>query len=343
MQKWSPMSGALQKALVLGVLLVGGVYVGKNVKDWGSEPGTVTISVEELLRLQRAQAQVQAQPQIVSSLASTRRPAAVQEGESRFLIQPYLPSGPVSGPIRWAQLGESIRSEFTLGGQVSLMMNYFSKVQETHPPVWNNSLMTSLVRMAKAKNPQVGNRLSHYGPTANDAFFKALKDYPVEGKTVLVVGSQHPWVEAICLGHKAEMVTTVDFNVPIVDYPKLSVLSLAQLDATKERYDAIFSFSSLEHDGLGRYGDPLHPNGDLERMRKIRGLIKDDGLLYLGVPNGNDTLVFNAHRVYGPIRFPLLTRGWNLLATYGLSLEEAYRSRRGFFHQPLHVLSPGKL
>jgi len=27
-------------------------------------------------------------------------------------------------------------------------------------------------------------------------------------------------------------------------------------------FDMVFSFSSIEHDGLGRYGDPLNPNGD---------------------------------------------------------------------------------
>lgn len=32
-------------------------------------------------------------------------------------------------------------------------------------------------------------------------------------------------------------------------------------------FDAIVSFSGLEHDGLGRYGDPLNPYGDLSAMR----------------------------------------------------------------------------
>ncbi|CAI6012862.1 unnamed protein product [Closterium sp. NIES-65] len=58
----------------------------------------------------------------------------------------------------------------------------------------------------------------------------------------------------------------------------------------------------------------------------IRGLLKPGGLFFLGVPVGNDTLVFNAHRVYGPIRMPLLLEGWELLDVFGVSsLEATYR------------------
>ena len=33
--------------------------------------------------------------------------------------------------------------------------------------------------------------------------------------------------------------------------------------------DVIVSFSSLEHDGQGRYGDPLDPDGDLVAMKEL--------------------------------------------------------------------------
>ena len=37
----------------------------------------------------------------------------------------------------------------------------------------------------------------------------------------------------------------------------------------KIAFDAIVSFSGLEHDGLGRYGDPVNPYGDFSAMREI--------------------------------------------------------------------------
>ena len=97
----------------------------------------------------------------------------------------------------------------------------------------------------------------------------------------------------------------------------------------------VVSYSSIEHDGLGRYGDALNPRGDLDEMRRLAALLNPSGLcpahppprtpptagapradrrggagaaglLLLGVPVGRDALVFNAHRIYGPRRLALL-------------------------------------
>ena len=80
-----------------------------------------------------------------------------------------------------------------------------------------------------------------------------------------------------------------------------------------EPVDFVFSYSSLEHDGLGRYGDPLNPYADLETLARIRCLLVDGGTLLLGIPNGKDYLVWNAHRVYGRLRMRmLLSLGWEV-------------------------------
>ncbi len=39
-------------------------------------------------------------------------------------------------------------------------------------------------------------------------------------------------------------------------------------------FDLVLSISSFEHDGLGRYGDPLNPDGDMTAMRNTRRLLK---------------------------------------------------------------------
>ncbi len=64
-------------------------------------------------------------------------------------------------------------------------------------------------------------------------------------------------------------------------------------------YDAVVSFSSIEHSGLGRYGDGLNPWGDLLTMAKIWCILKDEGKALVGFPIASrDQLVFNAHRYY---------------------------------------------
>ncbi|CAI5458418.1 unnamed protein product [Closterium sp. Yama58-4] len=169
--------------------------------------------------------------------------------------------------------------------------------------------------MAETRAPKV----SCYGVNATQAFYEALDTYAVKGKSVLVIGSQKPWLEAMLLAFKAGPITTVDFNKPVADYPGLRLWNIAELEATDETFDVVASYSSLEHDGLGRYGDPINPNGDLHRIIKIKGLLKPGGILFLGLPVGNDTLVFNAHRVYGFIRMPMMLKGWKLLDVFGVS------------------------
>ena len=54
----------------------------------------------------------------------------------------------------------------------------------------------------------------------------------------------------------------------------------------------------VEHLGLGRYGDPLDPDGDLKAMRELARVLAPGGSLLFVVPVGQPRLMFNAHRIY---------------------------------------------
>lgn len=47
--------------------------------------------------------------------------------------------------------------------------------------------------------------------------------------------------------------------------------------------------------------DPINPFGDFRRMQSLKQFLRQDGMFFLSVPVGNDTLVFNAHRIYGDV------------------------------------------
>jgi hypothetical protein len=84
--------------------------------------------------------------------------------------------------------------------------------------------------------------------------------------------------------------------------------------STPAEYSHIVSYSSIEHDGLGRYGDPLNPYGDLEAMKEFWSLLRVGGVLLLAVPIWEtDSLSQLLARLYGPIRLPLLIEGWEYL------------------------------
>lgn len=54
----------------------------------------------------------------------------------------------------------------------------------------------------------------------------------------------------------------------------------------------------VEHVGLGRYGDPLDPDGDIKAMRELRRVLAPGGSLLFVVPIGKPVIRFNGHRIY---------------------------------------------
>jgi hypothetical protein len=65
--------------------------------------------------------------------------------------------------------------------------------------------------------------------------------------------------------------------------------------------DSISCLHAIEHFGLGRYGDPLDPNGHIKGFNNLLRMLKPGGTLYISFPIGMQNEVhFNAHRVFHP-------------------------------------------
>ena len=88
-----------------------------------------------------------------------------------------------------------------------------------------------------------------------------INSFQVKGGHVLVIGTQHPWIEVILLEKGAKHVTTLDYNVIKSDHPNISMITPQEIrrmyldekfKKEDQKFDAMLSFSSLEHSGLGR-------------------------------------------------------------------------------------------
>ena len=55
---------------------------------------------------------------------------------------------------------------------------------------------------------------------------------------------------------------------------------------------------TVEHVGLGRYGDALDYDGDLVAMKELQRVLAVGGDLLFVVPVGKPRILFNAHRIY---------------------------------------------
>eukprot|EP00039_Didymoeca_costata_P018989 m.335821 g.335821 ORF g.335821 m.335821 type:complete len:435 (+) comp17685_c0_seq1:121-1425(+) len=166
-----------------------------------------------------------------------------------------------------------------------------------------------------------------YSETQTAMMLNGLKMAPrVAGGHVLVVGSVSPWVEACALAAGAAKITTLEYGVLNSTHPKVNTITpdearKAYLAGTFPEFDAIVSFSSIEHSGLGRYGDSLNPYGDVQQMARLWCTTKQGGNLVLGTEmerQGQDeAMMWNAHRRYGNIMYPHLVANFQQLAHAG--------------------------
>lgn len=84
---------------------------------------------------------------------------------------------------------------------------------------------------------------------------------------------------------------------------KLSNLTSKKADLTdlpfeSESIKSLSCMHTIEHIGLGRYGDPIDPDGDVKAMSELSRVLSLGGDLLFVVPIGKATVRFNAHRIY---------------------------------------------
>ncbi|CAD7957795.1 unnamed protein product [Amoebophrya sp. A25] len=217
--------------------------------------------------------------------------------------------------------------------------------------------------------------------TLQEQFFKSNRDL-VAGKNLLVLGSEIPWMETFLLRHGARTVTTVDYREPTVaeKHERLSFLHFTEVGKrfgyfedhiaagaenddgqhlnetsgedsissqhTRTRlFDAAFTYSSLEHAGLGRYGDQLNPWADVQSASLVWCTLKPGGYFFTG-PNtvdGNQWLTAGSlDRLYWNSGRDLARQGWaRMMIAYEFDGNRSTRvSDRGYFawRKPVEVV-----
>jgi SAM-dependent methyltransferase len=82
-------------------------------------------------------------------------------------------------------------------------------------------------------------------------------------------------------------------NVIFHQIDLMAELPASWIDCT----DSLSCLHTIEHFGLGRYGDDIDPDGHLKGLDQLKKMVKPGGRLYLSTPIGPQRVEFNAHRV----------------------------------------------
>jgi SAM-dependent methyltransferase len=97
----------------------------------------------------------------------------------------------------------------------------------------------------------------------------------------------------------------------------LGNLSCKQADLTDLPFEtnslkSLSCMHTIEHVGLGRYGDPIWPDGDLKAISELKRVCAIGGNLLIVVPVGKKRIQFNAHRIYNPFEVISYLDGFTL-------------------------------
>ena len=103
--------------------------------------------------------------------------------------------------------------------------------------------------------------------------------------------------------------TIVSAFVPVKFYDyrpadlKLSNLESGSEDLNKLSFESgsipsLSCMHTIEHIGLGRYGDKIDPMGDIKSIDELKRVLQPGGDLLFVTPVGKPRIEFNAHRIY---------------------------------------------
>jgi SAM-dependent methyltransferase len=135
---------------------------------------------------------------------------------------------------------------------------------------WQDLLVARMIHAARpAKHVDVGSRVD--GFVAHVASFREVEVFDIRPTVVSVPGV---------------VFRQADFMKPV--------------KGLRDYCDSLSCLHALEHFGLGRYGDPIDPEGVERGLANLACLLREDGVFYLSVPIGSSRVEFNAHRICDP-------------------------------------------
>jgi SAM-dependent methyltransferase len=132
------------------------------------------------------------------------------------------------------------------------------------------------------------------------------------GARVLDVGAAESTL-AFSLATLGYRVTALDLHPYPLQHPNLQAVEAAVQDwKAAETFEAVICLSTIEHIGLGAYGEAaLDEGADLEAMRRIRELTAPGGLLVLTAPFGPKGQT-EVQRIYDGPALKKLLEGWDI-------------------------------
>lgn len=104
----------------------------------------------------------------------------------------------------------------------------------------------------------------------------------------------------LCFGIPVKMIDIRPFPTEIEGLETIVDDATFLTEFADHSIESLSALCSLEHFGLGRYGDPVDPEACFICFENIQCKLKQGGSFYISVPVGRERIEFNAHRIFYP-------------------------------------------
>ena len=162
-------------------------------------------------------------------------------------------------------------------------------------------------------NPQLHDRYAEAGVTKSEYFWQDLIVarwiHEAKPERHVDVGSRTDgFVAHVASFREIEVfdVRPITTEIPGVTFRQADLMDTLGMAAWQDGNagggycDSLSCLHVLEHFGLGRYGDPIDPNGYKTGFANLASLLRPGGRFYLSTPIGQERVEFNANWVFDP-------------------------------------------
>lgn len=136
------------------------------------------------------------------------------------------------------------------------------------------------------------------------------------------IASDHRW--AVWLASTGRKITFVDLRPLEISLPNFDSRAgtILEIPYPDQSLESVSSLHVVEHIGLGRYGDPIDPEGMSLALKELVRVVAPGGRLYVSTPVGRPRICYNAHRVTDPVALierlrPLELETFSVIDTVG--------------------------
>ena len=121
----------------------------------------------------------------------------------------------------YINIPNELLKDYTMDGKIPILNLWVDETKDSVNNInWTKEYMDNM--LSNFTHDKINNNLQGWEPyeKASLRILKAVEKYKIENKKVAVVGTLIPWIEAILLNNN-NYVTTVEYNVPAVNYNNL--------------------------------------------------------------------------------------------------------------------------